>query len=177
MAFAYGCGGGAGVLGGGYVADLICKKTGDQRWYAWGSALVIVAALPFALLVYSTQQPVLAVSSLLLATMFGHMFLGPVTAMLQGLAELRRRAVAAALYLFLVNLVSMGVGPVTVGIASDSFGASLGNDSLRYALVAIVTVTSLWAAAHFMLAARTLRSDLALAQSTAGRESHADARL
>jgi MFS family permease len=165
MAIAYGCGGGAGVLCGGYVADLIVKKTGDQRWYAWGSASVILAAIPCAAAVYLTARPAVAVAALLLATMLGHMFLGPVMAMLQGLAELRRRAVAAAVYLFLVNLVSMGVGPVTIGIVSDRFSPVYGNDALRYALLTIVTVTSIWAAGHFMAAARTLRGDLERARN------------
>ena len=166
MAIAYGCGGGAGVLCGGYVADLIVKKTGDQRWYAWGSASVILAAIPCAAAVYLTARPAVAVAALLLATMLGHMFLGPVMAMLQGLAELRRRAVAAAVYLFLVNLVSMGVGPVTIGIVSDRFSPVYGNDALRYALLTIVTVTSIWAAGHFMAAARTLRGDLERARNS-----------
>jgi MFS family permease len=91
------------------------------------------------------------------------MFLGPVTAMIQGLAGLRRRAVAAAFYLFLANLVSMGVGPVVVGMASDYFNPRYGNESLRYALLVIVFVTFLWSSVHFFLAARTLRKDLELA--------------
>jgi hypothetical protein len=76
---------------------------------------------------------------------------------------------AAAFYLFLVNLVSMGVGPVAVGMLSDGFGAWLGADALRYALLAIVAATTLLAALHFVLAARTLRRDLEHA-----RESSAD---
>ena len=95
-----------------------------------------------------------------------HMSLGPIVAMIQGLAGLRRRAVAAAFYLFLANLVSMGVGPVFVGMVSDYFNPRYGNDSLRYALLVIVFVTFLWSAIHFFLAARTLREDLALAKES-----------
>jgi len=57
--------------------------------------------------------------------------------------------------------VSMGLGPVIVGRASDAFGTTLGNDALRYALLTIVGITTAWAALHFLLAARTLRADLA----------------
>jgi hypothetical protein len=59
--------------------------------------------------------------------------------------------------LFLVNLVSMGIGPVAVGYLSDAFAPQLGADALRYALLAIVTATTLLAALHFSLAARALR--------------------
>jgi hypothetical protein len=81
-------------------------------------------------------------------------------ATMQNLAGLRRRAVVAAFYLFLVNSVSMGVGPVAVGAVSDRFGPAFGVDALRYALLLIVVTTSLWAATHFVLAASSLRKDL-----------------
>jgi MFS family permease len=163
MAVAYGVGGAVGVLAGGYLADYLARRTGDRRWYAWGAAIVLVLSVPFVLAVYLSNATSIALSALLVVTTLGHMFVGPVTATMQGLAGVRRRAVVAALYLFLVNLVSMGVGPVVVGAASDYFGARFGSDSLRYALLAIVTSTSLWAAAHFLLAARTVRQDLASA--------------
>jgi MFS family permease len=163
MALAYGCGGGIGVLCGGYIADALVRRTGDSRWYAWGSAAVISATLPCTLLVYLTDAPMVAVASLIVATLFGHMFLGPVAALLQSLAGLRRRATAAAFYLFLVNLVSMGLGPVAVGIVSDYLSARLADGALRYALLAIVSTTTVLASLHFMLAARTLREDLELA--------------
>jgi MFS family permease len=167
MAIAYGFGGCVGVLCGGYLADALVRRTGDSRWYAWGSAAVIVATLPCTLMVYLSDTPAVAVASLVAATLLGHMFLGPVAALLQNLAGLRRRATAAAFYLFLVNLVSMGLGPVTVGIVSDYFGARFGDSALRYALLAIVMATTVLASLHFMLAARTLRRDLELAGAAA----------
>ncbi len=166
MALAYGCGGTVGVLCGGYFADAIVRRSGDTRWYAWGSAGVIAATLPCSLLIYLTESPFLAVASLVVSTLLGHMFLGPVAALVQNLAGLRRRATAAAFYLFLVNLVSMGLGPVTVGIASDYLSGRLAQDALRYALLAVVTTTTVLASMHFLLAARTLRSDLDLAGVT-----------
>jgi MFS family permease len=160
MAIAYGCGGSVGVLCGGCVADAIVRRTGDSRWYAWGCAGVIFATLPCTFLLYLTQQRGVAVASLIGATLLGHMFLGPVAALLQNLAGMRRRATAAAFYLFLVNLVSMGVGPTAVGLASDYFSARHMDGALRYALLVVVATTTVLASAHFLLAARTLRQDL-----------------
>jgi MFS family permease len=165
MALAYGLGGGAGVLSGGYLGDCLVRRSGDERWYAWGSATVILLGLPFAMAVYLADSLGLIFASLLVATFFGHMFLGPVTALIQDLAGLRRRAVAAACYLFLVNLISTGLGPLLTGMASDALGGRFGSDALRYALLAIVTVTGVWAAAHFCLAARSLRDDLQAANA------------
>jgi MFS family permease len=172
MAIAFGCGGGVGVLCGGQIADAIVRRTGDARWYAWGCAGVLLATLPWTFLLYLTEQPLVAVGSLIAATLLGHMFLGPVAAMLQNLAGVRRRATVAALYLFLVNLVSMGLGPVAVGFVSDRLGARFPDGGLRYALLGIVATTTVLAAAHFLRAAHTLRRDLALAGATVA---HVDA--
>src|SRR5690606_20251567 len=131
MATAFGLGGGVGVLVGGYLADRLVRRTGDERWYAWGSAAAVVATVPCACLLYLTDHPPVAVASLLAAMTVGHMFLGPVTAMMQGLAGIERRATAAAVYLLLVNLVSMGLGPVSVGLVSDLLGPRFGPGALR----------------------------------------------
>lgn len=166
MAVAYGCGGGLGVLGGGYLADRLVRRRGDARWYAWGSAAAVAASAPFAAVLYLTDHAGIAVAALFAATTLGHMFLGPVTAMMQSLAGLRRRATAAAVYLLLVNLVSMGLGPVSVGLVSDLLGPRLGAEALRVALLGVVTTTALWAAAHLVVVAKTLRDDLALARAS-----------
>jgi hypothetical protein len=53
-----------------------------------------------------------------------------------------------------------GLGPLIVGLVSDSIGASLGSDSLRYSILSLVVLAYTWAGVHFLLAARTLRADL-----------------
>jgi hypothetical protein len=120
---------------------------------------VIAATLPCTALTYLAGTPAVAIAALVIATFFGHMFLGPVAALLQGLAGLRRRAMVAAFYLFLVNLVSMGLGPTAVGIASDRLVTSFGNDALRFALFAVVTLASLVACGLFWLAGRSVPRD------------------
>ena len=160
LAIAYGLGGAVGVLCGGQLADALVAATRDARWYARGCAAVVAAGVPCTALVYLTDRPVVAVAALVVATLLAHMFLGPVAALIQSLAGARRRAMAAAFYLFLVNLVSMGLGPVAVGFSSDLLGGSLGNDALRYSLLAIVTATSALASCLFLVASRKLPRDL-----------------
>ena len=160
LALAYGCGGTAGVLCGGQIADAFVHSTRNARWYAWGCSAVIAATLPCAALTYLADAPSVAVAALVVATFLGHMFLGPVTALLQGLAGVRRRAMVAAFYLFLVNLVSMGIGPTVVGMVSDRFATTFGNDALRYALLAVVTLTSILACGLFWLAGRSVPRSL-----------------
>jgi MFS family permease len=159
LALAYGLGGGLGVLCGGFLADRIVARMRDERWYALWAVALLLGSVPTTLALYLAASPWLAVAALLAWAFLGHAFLGPVAALLQNLAGPERRAVAAAFYLFLVNLVSMGLGPLAVGYLSDTFTATLGADALRYALLAIVTATTLLAALHFLLAARALQRD------------------
>jgi len=71
-----------------------------------------------------------------------------------------RRAMGAAFYLFLSNLISMGVGPLLIGATSDYFTADYGHLALRYSLLTLVCSTSILAAILFSLTARNLRQDL-----------------
>jgi MFS family permease len=162
LALAYGLGGGLGVFCGGYIADRIVARMRDERWYALWPAALLLGSVPFTAALYLAASAWLAVAALLAGAFLGHAFLGPVAALLQNLAGPERRAVAAAFYLFLVNLLSMGLGPLAVGFLSDTFTAQLGTDALRYALLAIVTGTTLLAAFHFVLAARALPRDAAI---------------
>ena len=164
LALIFGICGTLGTFIGGRIADRLVARTGDARWYAWFSAIVLVAGMPVGVLTYLWPTPHMALLFLCVPTFLGHMFLGPVTGTIQSLAGVRRRAMAAAFYLFLANLVSMGCGPLIIGAISDAFGATLGNDALRWSILSLLVVTSLWAAVHFVLAARTLREDLAMAE-------------
>ncbi len=157
LALAYGLGGGLGVLCGGYLADAIVTRTRDERWYAYWPVALLILSVPATLTLYLAAAPSAAVGALLVGAFLGHAFIGPVAALLQNLAGPGRRATAAAFYLFRVNLVSMGLGPLAVGLVSDALGARLGTDALRYALLAVVTTTTLLAALHFGLSARALR--------------------
>jgi MFS family permease len=159
LALAYGLGGALGVACGGYLADALVARTRDQRWYALWPVALLLASVPVTLVLYLAAAPGVAVAALLAGAFLGHAFLGPVAALLQNLAGPERRAVAAAFYVFLVNLVSMGLGPVAVGYLSDTFAARLGVDALRYALLTVVMTTTLLAALHFFLAARALRHE------------------
>ena len=69
------------------------------------------------------------------------------------------RATSASLFAMITSgLMGQGLGPAAVGFLSDVLGPAYGADSLRYAL-ALALAVSVWAAAHSLLAARTLRED------------------
>jgi predicted MFS family arabinose efflux permease len=161
LAFVFGLSGACGAFLGGAIGDRQFRRTHDPRWYLWISSAGILVAIPAVFLVYLWPTPIPAFLFLIAPTLLGHMYLGPVMAMLLGIAGSRRRALASAIYSFFVNLISMGLGPLIVGMTSDYLQPRYGRDSLRYAILAVVVISTLWAAVHFLLATRTLREDLA----------------
>ena len=95
-----------GMLTGGYLADRLGAS--DLRWYVWVPSLAILVSTPMFALTFLTQNPTLAFLSLFLPFMIGVMQGPPSFAVAQGLADVRMRAMAAALLLLITNLVGGG---------------------------------------------------------------------
>lgn len=166
LAFIYGIGGALGTTLGGMIADRRARNKDDFRWYMWVPAMAGLAILPFSFIVYLWPNPIQALLIHLFTTTLMHMFMGPAYGTVQTLAGVKRRAMAAAVNLFMVNLIALGTGPLIIGMASDFFNAQFGHNALRYAILTVVVVAYTWAAVHFFLAAKTLRQDLATAESS-----------
>lgn len=152
--------GAAGTFLGGFAADRFSVRTGDKRWYLWVPGIATLIMVPFQFVAYLSPQPSLAFPSFGIMMFLAAVFFGPSFAMTQGLATLRMRSVATSLLLFVQTLIGYGLGPLVAGRISDSLLPTYGVHSLRYALV-IVGVVNVWAAAHYLWGARTLRADLA----------------
>ena len=155
---------------GGVLADRYSKR--DLRWICWIPAIALVMNIPFAITLMFQEKFSTAIPILFVGYLFSSVHLGPIFGVAQTLAPLRMRALTASILLFATNLVGIGLGPLSVGIESDlltklgvntaGFGAT---NSLRYALLVNSAVT-LWAVVHYVLAARTLRDDIARAAET-----------
>ena len=78
----------------------------------------------------------------------------------QNLAKLSMRATAAAILLFIVNLVGAGLGPLVVGFLNDQYAPYWGDEAIRYSLLSISVLGAL-GAIFFHRSARTLAEDLA----------------
>ncbi|MDP6978867.1 MAG: MFS transporter [Myxococcota bacterium] len=151
----------AGVTGtflGGYLSDRLGSR--DYRWYMWIPAYATLIYIPFAFGVYLWPDPHIALVFAFPASVLGGMYLGPTFAMTQSLVTPMMRATASAVLLFIINMIGLGLGPQGVGILSDLLAPSLDVHSMRYALLATVTVFAAWSLTHYFLAARTLREDL-----------------
>lgn len=161
LAFFFGVLGTIGTFMSGYLADRFGKH--DLRWNVWIIVLAILGSFPLSLCAYLAQSKGLALACFMIPALLGGAYLGPSFALNQSLVTVRMRSVASAIILFIVNIIGLGLGPLTVGILSDALKPYYGEDSLRYALLCLVFV-SLWTATHYCLAGRTLRADLARMQ-------------
>ena len=68
------------------------------------------------------------------------------------------RATASAIFLFINNLIGIGLGTTLIGALSEAFKARSGVESLRYAILS-GTVLYVLAALFLLFAARHLEED------------------
>jgi predicted MFS family arabinose efflux permease len=150
--------GGLGTFLGGALADRF--GAADARGYLRVPALAALLSLPFTVLFYLWPDGHQALAFNAGASLLGIMYLGPTFAVTQSLVRPDARALAAAILLFVINAVGLGLGPLFVGALSDALAPCLGVDAIRWASLITAAGATAWAAAHFAIAARTLREDL-----------------
>lgn len=153
-----GVGGGIGTIFGGIVADRLGKK--DKRWYLRVPSLFIILGLPFAIAFLAWDQAAGALTFILIVNILNTSYLGPSIAVTHGLVPPEMRAFSSAILFFVLNLIGLGLGPLTVGFLSDMLTPQFGNESLRYALIAPV-IGSLVATLLFWRASLNLREEMA----------------
>jgi len=176
---------GLGMLFSGFGVDWLRKR--DQRWSLWGPAGGLILAVPLYLRAFSSTHAWTSMAFIWFANFVLISYLAPTLAAAQNLVGPRMRALVTALFFMVSGLIGTGLGPTVLGMASDffasqAFGAgdfisscpggrapagaapaldgacrAASGDGLRQALMA-VQVFFFWAAAHYLLAARHLRS-------------------
>ncbi len=149
--------GGIGIAAGGWMADRYGAR--DTRWYLWVVSVALLAGVPFAVGVYLADSAMVALICLILPVALGNFYQATTFSQTQGLVSLRMRAVAAAVLLFILNIIGLGAGPQAVGIVSDLLRDSYGNESLRYSLL-LFSFVNIWAAWHYYVAGKHLAADL-----------------
>ncbi len=157
LALMIGIVGGLGTFTAGKLVDVLARR--DVRWRCWLVAAAKGGYVPFLALVFLVDDFRLFLLLYTIPAFFGGFYLAPTFALVQSLVEVRMRALAASITLFVLNIIGLGFGPQLVGILSDFFAADYGQESLRMALL-LLTFLNLWAALHYFLAARTLETDL-----------------
>ncbi len=160
LALAVGIVGGSGTFSGGWLADRLGRR--DLRWYMGVPSVGMLIALPFVCMTLLASSPTTAFVLYFVPSFFIAMGPAPCYATTQALARPEIRAFASATMLFVTAVLS-GLGPLAVGMLSDTFAPAYGMESLRHALLIVLIIGSTWPLAHYALAARTLRADVARA--------------
>jgi predicted MFS family arabinose efflux permease len=178
----------SGLLLGGFGVDWAGRS--DQRWYVWGPALGLTLGAPLFLLGFNQPRISSAVLVLIAAHLCMFLYYAPSLALAQNMVGANMRASSAFFVSLVLGLVGIGLGPPIVGFLSDHFAAqafALGAfpascpggtapaqapqalvtacstasaAGIRHALM-VMSLLGLWAALHYLLAARDLRRDLA----------------
>jgi predicted MFS family arabinose efflux permease len=149
-----GIGGAIGITAGGALADRLALR--DPRWHGWLSAIVSLAAFPFALPFYLGADARMGLASFAIFYLINNMYVGSLWSLGQGLVPVRVRALASATLLTVLNIVGQGLAPLLTGALTDSLTPAYGVDAIRYSLV-VTAVIGACAAPLFMLCARELR--------------------
>lgn len=149
-------GGISGIWLGGYLADRFGARS--KSAYALIPAVAFVVAVPFFVLGVMSKSLAVVFVAFLIPTALSLVWLGPVLSAFQHLVTPNMRATASAIFLFINNLIGIGLGNLVIGALSDGMHERFGNESLRYAIL-VGTVFYLAAAALFFVAARRLEQD------------------
>ena len=149
--------GGIGIVMGGWLADKFGAK--DPKWYLWTTAIALILVTPFNIVVYLATDSTMALLGMIIPVLLGNFYQATTFSQTQGISELRMRAVAAGILLFIINIIGLGFGPQVVGVISDILSDRYGTESLRYALL-ICSLVNIWAGIHYFLGGRHLKDDL-----------------
>ncbi len=158
LALLTGIPGAVGTYLSGVFADRYGKN--DVRWYMYVPIIATFLAIPFAPVFYLSSITAIALAAAIVPVAMGATYVGPAYAITQALVPLRMRAQAIAILLFILNIIGLGLGPLTVGKISDLLKPAFGTDSLRYALMTGI-LTGLVGAYCYWRASFWLKADLA----------------
>lgn len=127
-------GGCAGVWLGGVLADWLGQRS--RRAYTLAPAAAFILTAPCYALGILSPSPSVAFFLFMAPTALSLVWIGPVLAAMQHMAPAHMRTTASAAFLFINNLIGIGLGSLAIGALSDALAAQYGADSLRYSILA-----------------------------------------
>lgn len=151
-----GIGGGIGTFVGGVLGDRLGAR--DPRMRAWIPATGGLLAIPLLLVFLFAPSSKVALAGYAPAMAASVLFVGSTYAIVQDLAPVAMRAQAAAILLFTMNFIGLGIAPVVVGALNDGLAERFGDEAVRYSLL-VSAATSAIAVAFSLLTARAIRNE------------------
>ena len=147
----------------GVLSSFIGGRVGDALFARSREVIALFLAAVAAVVIVVTAAGIMSTSLTGLVVGFAlHTFAqmqisAPSYSIVMHYAPPEIRGVAASVMQLGVNVLGFGMGAQVIGLASDGLRPLAGGESLRYAMLGF-TITGLWAIAHFLLAARAIRS-------------------
>lgn len=142
--------GALGIAAGGRIADRVGAK--NPSGYMTAPFIAAAAQVPFCIMGLFVENVWLAVGLFCVPAFLTTIWFGPVMAVATGLVGPRVRSTSGAMMQLVINLIGLGLGPLSIGLLSDAIGGS-GSDSgesLRFALAASSSAGLLAALAFFL---------------------------
>jgi MFS family permease len=155
-----GIGGAISSFAGGKIADRYQQR--DRRTYVTLPAVASFLVIPLFVTALSVESAPLGLAFLFANALCTGLWYGPVFATVQSVVPPHMRSTGSALLMFIQNLVGLGLGPLAVGLLSDTLANGLGLGSaqgVRWALIGSASV-GLIACALFWRARSTIERDL-----------------
>ncbi len=146
-----------GVFLGGYLSDRL--GVADKRWYLWVPMIAGLLSVPVAFPYLLLEDRTAVIGFMFLATIAINTYIGPCIAISHGLVPPAMRALTSAILFFILNMIGLGLGPLTAGLLSDFYSGYFGDQGLRYAMLSVALLSSP-SILLFWLAARALPGDL-----------------
>jgi MFS family permease len=148
-----------GGLGAAFLSDRLANGADGFRP---GRAALVASFAAFGALLLSiglvlVRTPVAAIVLLCLYCLLCQGPFAPANGLVMTLLPARVRGFAVSIIQMLANLIGYGIGPTLVGVISDHIG---GRHSLRWGLMSVL-ILNIWAAIHFLFAARYAAADYA----------------
>lgn len=160
-----------GSLSGSLLGGEFARRRGerDLRWWLWTPAIGFLLAAPVLLVGLFVHNLYVTLGCFLIGAFLMSSFTGPLFATVNTIVPAGMRAMSSSTLLFFQIILGLGLGPFITGWVSDVVTERMGTEGLRYALI-VPAVALVWAAVHYLLAARTLRHDAAAALTSAGQD-------
>jgi MFS family permease len=146
-------GGVSGIWLGGWLADRLARYS--RSAYALVPAGAFLLTAPLYVLGVLAPPALWSLPLFLLPTALALAWLGPTICAIQHLVLPDMRTLASALFLFINNLIGLGLGALLIGRLSDHFAIRYGSEALRHAILSGMGFY-LISAALFLLASRHL---------------------
>ncbi len=146
---------GLSVMISGRLADMLGRKGGKRRF--WMAVVAAVGGLPLYVAGLYAESGMTALLCVGTAAVISSSYNGIAPAILQYLVKPDMRALAGGVYLFVISVVGLGVGPPLAGYFMDS--VFTGGENISHSLITVIAFAAAAATACYLLAMRFYEKD------------------